>query len=334
MEIKNFFSQHLAGQVIANPQVFVYLPNSQTLAGGLQTAAGGTLGNPFTGTSTGLIQFAAPDGRYDLRVVGEGRDFRIPIQCLDVTSGVAAVSVFAGIAQTQSASSAASAASSAATSLTAAANSASSASVSASSAASAATSAASAATSAGSASSSAATSASQANAVLTAASPLRISQNSTTTNGSGGNTGDLTLVSLNIPSNYPILGDSFSIEAFGLQQQASTANAITVEVLNGSGTVLASTSIQAGGTTQAAPGRGFVHLRTYDQQTQVANVACGLDLGVSGLPTSTNALVTNGISIAQLSLRIRSSQGSPSQIINGLIATITEVRPFFSGTLG
>jgi len=145
MEIKNFFSQQLTGQVIANPQVFV------------------SLGNPFVGTSTG------------------------PIQCLGVTSSVAAASSAA----------------------------------------------------------SAATSASQANAVLTAASPLRISPNSTITNGSGGNTGDLTLVSLNIPSNYPILGDSFSIEAFGLQQQAS-----------------------------------------------------------------------------------------PLQIINGLIATITEVRPFFSGTLG
>lgn len=88
MELKNFFAQDTAGNVIPNPTVYVYEPDTTTLATGLVDKNGGALANPFSGTAQGMVQFAAPDGEYDLRVAGGGRDFTIRIQCLDASTVV------------------------------------------------------------------------------------------------------------------------------------------------------------------------------------------------------------------------------------------------------
>lgn len=88
MELKNFFAQDTAGNTIPSPTVYVYQPNTVTLVTGLKDKNGANLANPFTGTAQGLVQFAAPDGEYDLRVTGAGRDFTIRIQCLDASDVV------------------------------------------------------------------------------------------------------------------------------------------------------------------------------------------------------------------------------------------------------
>jgi hypothetical protein len=82
MELKNFFAQDAQGNVIPSPQAFLYLPGTTTLATGLQNADGGELTNPFTGNVRGQLQFAAPAGDYDLRLVGAGRDFTMRVRFL------------------------------------------------------------------------------------------------------------------------------------------------------------------------------------------------------------------------------------------------------------
>lgn len=83
MELKTFFAQDLMGNVIANPIATVYLADGETLALGLETAAGVELSNPFNGTTEGKISFAAPDGDYILRVVGGGRVIDLPLRFID-----------------------------------------------------------------------------------------------------------------------------------------------------------------------------------------------------------------------------------------------------------
>lgn len=90
MELKNFFAQDTAGNVIDSPTAYLYEPGTTTLVTGLVDKDGDPLANPFTGTINGLIQFAAPDGEYDLRVVGASRDYTVRIQCLDASDVVAA----------------------------------------------------------------------------------------------------------------------------------------------------------------------------------------------------------------------------------------------------
>jgi lysophospholipase L1-like esterase len=90
MELKTFFAQDLSGNVIPSPSVNVYQPGTTTRVTGLQTATGAALSNPFTGTSTGQITFAAPDGTYDLAISGSGRAITMRVRFVDVTAdGVA-----------------------------------------------------------------------------------------------------------------------------------------------------------------------------------------------------------------------------------------------------
>ncbi|WP_022955765.1 hypothetical protein [Perlucidibaca piscinae] len=90
MELKTFFAQDTGGNVIAGPTAYLYEPGTTTLVTGMVDKDGDPLANPFTGTVNGLIQFAAPDGKYDLRVTGAGRDFTIRVQFLDASDVVAA----------------------------------------------------------------------------------------------------------------------------------------------------------------------------------------------------------------------------------------------------
>lgn len=83
MEVKNYFATDTQGNVLGSAQVYLYLAGTTTLATGLQNISGAALGNPFTSDINGLVQFKAPDGNYDLRVVKPGREFTIRIQCFD-----------------------------------------------------------------------------------------------------------------------------------------------------------------------------------------------------------------------------------------------------------
>jgi hypothetical protein len=84
MELKTFFAQDLLGNVIPSPTAYLYLPGTTTLATGLQNETGGALTNPWTGNVNGKVTVAAPDGDYDLRVTGAGRDSTMRVRFLGV----------------------------------------------------------------------------------------------------------------------------------------------------------------------------------------------------------------------------------------------------------
>lgn len=86
MELKNFWITAANGAAVASPTATVYLPNSETLATGLVDKDGAPLTNPFNGNDRGHVQFAAPDGRYDLKIVGGGREY---IQRIAFSEGAA-----------------------------------------------------------------------------------------------------------------------------------------------------------------------------------------------------------------------------------------------------
>lgn len=83
MEIKNFFAQDTAGNIIASPTVYVYQPGTTTLATGLKDKNGASLSNPFTGATTGLVQFAANAGEYDVLLSSGIRQVTIRVRFND-----------------------------------------------------------------------------------------------------------------------------------------------------------------------------------------------------------------------------------------------------------
>lgn len=106
MELKTFFAKSLKGPVIPNPAVYLYQVGTTTLVGGLQDANGAALTNPFTGGPTGQIQFAAPDGTYDMRVFGDGRDTTQRVRFIDIQDDEVAQVVAASATAVASAASA------------------------------------------------------------------------------------------------------------------------------------------------------------------------------------------------------------------------------------
>lgn len=87
MELKTYFAQDRAGNLIPNATVTIYLTGTNTLATGLKTVNDAALSNPFTASADGKIQFKAADGIYDMQIsystqIGP----RITIQCLDLTA--------------------------------------------------------------------------------------------------------------------------------------------------------------------------------------------------------------------------------------------------------
>lgn len=89
MELKNFFAQDLQGNVIPSPTVYLYAPGTTTLATGLNDKDGNALANPFTGAANGQVTVAAPDGDYDMRVVGGARDTTMRVRFIDSVAGSA-----------------------------------------------------------------------------------------------------------------------------------------------------------------------------------------------------------------------------------------------------
>lgn len=85
MELKNFFAQDDAGNMLAGATCYLYERGTESLVEVLQGPNGLPLGNPFVTDRQGLGQFSAPNGLYDLRVVKDIRDYRIRLQFNDVT---------------------------------------------------------------------------------------------------------------------------------------------------------------------------------------------------------------------------------------------------------
>lgn len=88
MELKNYFAQDSQGNALPVATCYLYQPGTEVLVEGLVNVNNEPLSNPFASGESGLIQFAAPNGRYDLRVVQGGRDYRVRVQCNDVNDAI------------------------------------------------------------------------------------------------------------------------------------------------------------------------------------------------------------------------------------------------------
>lgn len=88
MEIKNYFAQDAQGNIMPNANCYLYLPGTTTLATGLIDGNGTPISNPFLASSIGQVEFGAPNGAYDLRVVLGVRDWTIRIQCADIVQAM------------------------------------------------------------------------------------------------------------------------------------------------------------------------------------------------------------------------------------------------------
>lgn len=99
MELKSYFAQDSQGNVLPGATCQVYLAGTTTLATGLRDANSEPKSNPFTAASNGLVQFAAPNGVYDLAVSSGGANYTLRVQCNDVNDSIAAVQDAAGQAE-------------------------------------------------------------------------------------------------------------------------------------------------------------------------------------------------------------------------------------------
>jgi len=88
MELKNYFAQDDAGNILPNAICYLYDRGTEILVKNLKAADGTALVNPFTADDKGQVSFAAANGLYDLRITKGARDSRIRVQCLDVTEHV------------------------------------------------------------------------------------------------------------------------------------------------------------------------------------------------------------------------------------------------------
>lgn len=84
MELKTYFAQDASGNIMPGATVTVYLANTTTLATGLQNEAGSPLANPFNADSSAKVAFYAPDGLYDILVVGNARTVTIRAQFVTI----------------------------------------------------------------------------------------------------------------------------------------------------------------------------------------------------------------------------------------------------------
>lgn len=85
MELKNYFAQDAEGNAQPNATCYLYNADTTNLANGLVDADNQPLTNPFISNDYGLIQFKAPNGLYDLRVISGVRDYKIRVQAADAS---------------------------------------------------------------------------------------------------------------------------------------------------------------------------------------------------------------------------------------------------------
>ncbi len=98
MELKNYFAQDDQGNRLPWATCYLYVRGTESLVTRVWSATSALLPNPFNANADGLIQFAAENGLYDLRVVQGNRDYRIHIQLNDVSEDVAAAAASAATA--------------------------------------------------------------------------------------------------------------------------------------------------------------------------------------------------------------------------------------------
>lgn len=90
MELKTYFAQDRAGNVVPNATVTIYITGTNTLATGLKTVSDAALSNPFTANADGKIQFKAADGIYDMQIAyGNQTGARVTFQCIDAVTQIA-----------------------------------------------------------------------------------------------------------------------------------------------------------------------------------------------------------------------------------------------------
>lgn len=99
MELKNVFIQDTQGNIIPGATCYLYERDTSILVPGVVDKDGAPLLNPFNSDSNGLVQFAAPNNVYDLRVATAQRDYRLPISCFDTVEGIAEVNELVAEAQ-------------------------------------------------------------------------------------------------------------------------------------------------------------------------------------------------------------------------------------------
>ncbi|MDI3370998.1 hypothetical protein QLG14_17330 [Pseudomonas sp. V104_10] len=99
MELKNFFAQDDEGRILTQATCYLYIRGTENPARGLQKANGEAIESPFTSDENGLVQVAAPNGIYDLRVVKGSRDYRLSLQFNDVTDSISQAAAAANRAE-------------------------------------------------------------------------------------------------------------------------------------------------------------------------------------------------------------------------------------------
>ena len=100
MELKNFFAQDDAGNILSEATCYVYVRGTESLAPVLKKANGVALANPFITDQSGFAEFGAPNGLYDVRVTKGARNFRVRMQFSDVAETVVTVEAAAVRAET------------------------------------------------------------------------------------------------------------------------------------------------------------------------------------------------------------------------------------------
>ena len=100
MELKNFFAQDDQGNKLPGATCYLYQRGTESPVPGMLKSNGIGLTNPFLADKNGLVQLAAPNGLYDIRVVSGARDYRLQLQFNDVTETVEAAEAAALRAET------------------------------------------------------------------------------------------------------------------------------------------------------------------------------------------------------------------------------------------
>lgn len=96
MEIKNFFAQDAQGNIMPSADCYLYYPGTTTLVDGLVNVDGLPIANPFKASLIGQVEFGAPNGIYDLRIIRGARDTMIRIQCADLLQAINETAAFLG----------------------------------------------------------------------------------------------------------------------------------------------------------------------------------------------------------------------------------------------
>lgn len=91
MELKSFFAQDPQGNMYPAATCELLLAGTANRASNLVDGAGKPMANPFTSHSSGLIQFAAPNGLYDLKVTAGAMSYTLRVQCYDAKDDTGAL---------------------------------------------------------------------------------------------------------------------------------------------------------------------------------------------------------------------------------------------------